>query len=293
MLRSGHHRVIDLTHILTSPYLPYGEMLKPLEILPAVIAAVESAGHLLAAEYARAEGPRGSGDKAEIDVEIEVVLRPALLKILPCDFWGEETGHALSGDTWCWVVDPNDGTSDFLKGLKGSAISVGLLRDNDPVLGVVYAPVTPSDGSDCIAWAEGLDHLLRNGECLVVDLSTQELQEGCAVMVSAAAVNKPDINAELCAPAAFHAMPSIAYRLAKVAAGDGVCGVSLYPVSAHDVVAGHALLIGAKGVLVDESGETIQYKTNATMARVSAQCFGGAPRACAELVSRDWTKVFR
>lgn len=68
------------------------------------------------------------------------------------------------------------------------------------------------------------------------------------VIVSAAAGKKPQTNKELCAPAGFYPMPSIAYLLAKVAAGDGVCGLSLYPVSAHDVVAGHALLIGASGV---------------------------------------------
>lgn len=113
------------------------------------------------------------------------------------------------------------------------------------------------------------------------------------VMVSAAATIKPEINSELCSPAAFHAMPSIAYRLAKVAAGDGVCGVSLYPVSAHDVVAGHALLIGANGVLVDEEGASVRYVTEGTMARVSGRVFGGSPSACIELSKRDWNQVFK
>lgn len=111
-------------------------------------------------------------------------------------------------------------------------------------------------------------------------------------MVSAAAGNKSQTNRELCAPAGFYPMPSIAYRLAKVAAGDGVCGLSLYPVSAHDVVAGHALLIGAKGVLVDEYGDPIQYRTEVEMLKVCQRCFGGAPNVCSELASRDWAKVF-
>lgn len=261
-------------------------------VLDSVIATVERAGVLLAQEYERPEGPRGSGDKAEIDVEIEVLLRAQLLDILECDFWGEETGHILTGHNWCWVVDPNDGTSDFLNGLKGSAISVGLLRDNIPVLGVVHAPVTPLGTSDCIAWAQGMDHLLRNGDRVVVDLADRQLGEGALVMVSSAANRKPHINTELCAPGQFYAMPSIAYRLARVAAGDGVCGVSLYPVSAHDVVAGHALLTGANGVLVGEDGLPIQYKTEAAMEKVSARIFGGAPSACVALSARNWLKVF-
>jgi myo-inositol-1(or 4)-monophosphatase len=214
------------------------------QILPQVIEVVERAGMLLAQEYARPHGPRGSGDKAEIDVEIEELLRPKLLKILPCDWWGEETGHILTGQEYCWVVDPNDGASDFLLGLKGSAVSVGLLLNNQPVLGVVHAPVTPVGASDCIAWAEGLNHVLRNGEQIVNDLSRALLSEDDLIMVSAAADRKPEVNRELCAPGTFHAMASIAYRLARVAAGDGTCGISLYPVSAHDVVAGHALLRG-------------------------------------------------
>ncbi|EPJ76911.1 hypothetical protein CFII64_27428 [Pseudomonas sp. CFII64] len=263
------------------------------QILPQVIEAVERAGVLLASEYARPSGRRGSGDKAEIDVEIEVLLYAELLATLNCDWWGEETGHVLSGDPFCWVVDPNDGTSDFLRGLKGSAISVGLLHDSQPVLGVVHAPVTASGISDCIAWAEGMDHLVRNGHRIVADLSDQLLTEKTTVMVSAAADGKPEINSQLCAPAAFHSMPSIAYRLAKVAAGDGVCGCSLYPVSAHDVVAGHALLIGAKGVLVDENGASVRYTTEDSMARVSGRVFGGSASACFELSKRDWSKLFK
>lgn len=262
------------------------------QILPFVTSAVEQAGQLLAQEYARPGGRRGCGDKADIDVEIEEVLRDELLKLLPCDWWGEETGHVLTGNSLCWVVDPNDGTSDFLRGFAGSAVSVGLLQDNVPVLGVVHAPVTAKGESDCIAWAAGMDHLLRNGTQIRVDLSQEDLTDGSVVMVSTAANGKPQINQELCAPGDFYPMPSIAYRLARVAAGDGVCGVSLYPVSAHDVVAGHALLIGSNGVLVDERGNPIRYRTEAEMLRVSNRCFGGAPHVCADLVSRDWDRVF-
>ncbi|MNR15989.1 hypothetical protein D3C85_1325540 [compost metagenome] len=106
-------------------------------------------------------------------------------------------------------------------------------------------------------------------------------------MVSAAAVGKPGANKELCSPGTFHAMPSIAYRLARVAAGDGVCAVSLYPVSAHDVVAGHALLRASQGDLLDQNGEIVTY--SADMDTVSLKCFGGAPTACLILLRRDWS----
>lgn len=256
-----------------------------------VVDKVLAAGDLLAAEWDRPGGPRGCGDKAEIDREIEEQLRADLLGLLSCDFWGEETGHRLNGDEFCWVVDPNDGTSDFLRGHRGSAVSVGLLRNAVPVLGVVYAPITDS-GPDCISWAKGQGSLLRNDKAVRFRLDHLELEPGTKVLVSTAARSKPELNAELCAPADFSPMPSIAYRLARVAVGDAIACASLVPVSAHDIAAGHALMIGARGVLLDQDGEPISYESEARLSRASLRCFGGAPRACLELVQRDWDRLF-
>lgn len=161
------------------------------------------------------------------------------------------------------------------------------------MLGVVYAPVTEDRGADCIAWADGLPHVLRNGQPVTVDLTRRHLDAHAVVMVSTAAEAKPHLNAELCAPAQFHGMPSIAYRLARVAAGDGVCAVSLYPLSAHNVVAGHALLRASGGVLLDQDGKSVSYRTEANMAVVARRCFGGALRACRDLSARDWDRVWR
>ncbi|MCY1534480.1 3'(2'),5'-bisphosphate nucleotidase [compost metagenome] len=263
-----------------------------MDLLKRVIEQVLSAGKLLAAEWERPNGPRGSGDKAEVDIEIEVALRKELLSLLDCDYWGEETGSRLTGHEFCWVVDPNDGTSDFLQGRRGSAISVGLLHNAVPVLGVVYAPVTNDRGADCISWAKGLGGVLRNGELVLAQLEHLALEPGTKVLVSTAAASKPALNAKLCAPGDFIPMPSIAYRLARVAAGDAVAGVSLVPVSAHDIAAGHALLIGAKGVLLDQAGDPITYESEARLSTASLRCFGGAPRACQELTGRTWDELF-
>lgn len=125
-------------------------------LLSQTIEVVTIAGQLLIAEWARIDGPRGKGDKAEVDVEIEQFLRQQLLRLLACDFSGQETGNCLTGHAWCWLVDPNDGTSDLLNGIKGSALSIGLLYEGTPVLGVVFAPVTNEGAPHCIAWAKGL-----------------------------------------------------------------------------------------------------------------------------------------
>ncbi|MCY1289165.1 putative inositol 1-monophosphatase ImpA [compost metagenome] len=262
------------------------------ELLDAVIALVLRAGRLIEAELDRPGGPRGGGDKAEVDAEIEDLLREGLTKILPCDFVGEETGCQLSGHRLCWVVDPNDGTSDFLQGRIGSAISVGLLGDCVPVLGVVYAPLTDR-GPDCIAWVEGMPTLLRNGAPVAPSVGANELDSRSVVFVSVAALTQPTRNAKLCAPASFHPMPSIAYRLARVAAGDGVAAVSLYSVSPHDVVAGHALLRAVGGELWSEQGQALRYSQQATFVQPARFCFGGAEAVCRLLVQRPWRELLK
>ncbi|MGH1449555.1 MAG: inositol monophosphatase family protein [Pseudomonadaceae bacterium] len=259
-------------------------------LLNQVITLVEQAGTLLLEEWHRPGGPRGGGSKAAVDDEIEILLRKELLSLLDCDFWGEETGHDLSGDPYCWVVDPHDGTRDFLLGLPGSSVSVGLLHNHVPVLGVVYAPVSADRGQDCLAWVEGMPHLLRNRQPHPVDLSQVTLTDESIVWLSAAAARKPYANASLCAPGRFVPMASVAYRLARAAAGDGVCGVSLAGLGAHDVAGAHALLRGAKGVLLDEHGDLLSY---ADLDSVCYYCFGGAPSVCEELAARNWREALR
>lgn len=261
-------------------------------LLPAVVAAAEAAGRLLAAEFARPGGPRGAGSHAEIDREIEVGLRDRLLALLPARWLGEETGADPGpGGANCWIVDPIDGTSAFLAGHRGSAVCIALLRGGVPALGVVHAPLSPDCGPDTIAWAEGMDHLLRNGQPVAPQLAQGALNPGSIVFLSHSAPEWPVGNGRAVAPARFVGLPSIAYRLARVAAGDGVAAVSLNGPCGWDYAAGHALVRGAGGVLLDEAGAEVRYTIDGHSS--VRWCFGGAPAAARALAARDWGAVRR
>jgi ADP-ribosyl-[dinitrogen reductase] hydrolase len=261
-------------------------------ILPAVIDLVKQAGVWLAAEFSRPDGPRFSDtNTSPIDTEIELFLREHLTALLPARFVGEEAG-ILAADVlqtgangYCWVVDPHDGTRAFLEGRRGSAISVGLLHQGIPVLGVVYAPTSPDRGPDMIAWARG-GGIIRNGVPVTVDLSRRDLTAADVVLLNHGAGQRPVWSSTACAPARFMPLPSIAYRLARVAVGDGIATVTLRPVNAHDIAAGHALLTAAGGVLVAEDGMPVTYGEHGDSRPFA--CFGGAPAAVATLRSRIW-----
>ena len=256
-------------------------------ILPAVIDLVKQAGGWLAAEFSRPDGPRFSDtDTAPIDTEIELFLRTHLTVLLPARFVGEEEGIlAAAANGYCWVVDPHDGTRAFLEGRRGSAISVGLLYRGRPVLGVVYAPTSPDRGPDLIAWALG-GALTRNGTPVTIDLGTRDATPSDVVFLNHGAGQRPVWSSAACAPTRFMPLPSIAYRLARVAVGDGIATVTLRPVNAHDIAAGHALLIAAGGVLVAEDGLDVTYDEHGDSRPFA--CFGGAPAVVATLRHRTW-----
>jgi len=73
-----------------------------------------------------------------VDKTAEKLLIEGLEDLIPgAGFIAEENTRSVRGDHFNWVIDPLDGTTNFLHGLPCYSISIGLLRDTIPVLGVV------------------------------------------------------------------------------------------------------------------------------------------------------------
>ena len=78
---------------------------------------------------------------SQADLEAESCLRETLLQANPADGWlGEETGETVSVSRR-WIVDPLDGTTNFLRGIPHWAVSVALEVDGIRRVGVVHDPV--------------------------------------------------------------------------------------------------------------------------------------------------------
>ena len=262
--------------------------------LETAIEAALAAGAILRAEFHREGGPRGGEGKAPADTEAEIEIRRRLLDGFPSwGFLGEETGaHVAAGeDAPIWLVDPNDGTSSFLRGQRGSTVSIALVDHGAPVLGVLYAFAAPDDRGDLFAWAEGCGPPARNGHAFARAAWPDALAGSDIVLLSDRADGKPGVNAALVAPARFRAIASIAYRLALVAAGEASATVSINSPGDWDYAAGHALIKATGGEFLDERGRSVTYSHEGRSH--TTFCFGGAPRIVGDLAARDWGAIGR
>ena len=74
-----------------------------------------------------------------VDKGAEKLIVERLQDIFPeAGFIAEEGTNSTRGERFDWVIDPLDGTTNFIHGLPSYAVSIGLLDNNCPVLGVVY-----------------------------------------------------------------------------------------------------------------------------------------------------------
>lgn len=250
------------------------------ELHSAIEAAREAGAFLRSAFH---EGRNG------VDPDAEKMIRAALLGRFPDYGWrGEERGFQPSRNRegLLWLVDPMDGTRAFKEGHRGPCVSIALLRRGEPVLGVVYAFSWPDDDGDLFAWAEGMPSLLRNGA---------PVQPGpggvpATMAVSQHADQKSRLNAELALPFRFRAVPSIALRLAMVAAGEAAACNSVNGPCDYDYGAGHALLRGAGLDLYDDAGQPIFYFQNGRSG-CGRFCTAGAADAVRTLTNREWERV--
>src|SRR5206468_9938064 len=84
-------------------------------------------------------------------------------------------------------------------------------------------------------------------------------------------------------------IPSIAHRLALVAAGEAAAAASLFAPCAWDYAGGDALLRGAGAVILDEEGKDVVYAEDGTSQ--TRRAFAGSRTAVRDLVPRPWAEV--
>ncbi len=233
--------------------------------LNVMVAAARKAGRRLLRDFGEVEqlqvSVKGPGDfVSQADMRAEDTLREELARARPhFAFLGEETGEQGQEDwEYRWVIDPLDGTTNFLHGIPHWAISIGVEHrisetESEIVAGVIYNPA-----SDELFWAEKGGGAFLNDKRLRVS-SRRDMRE--AVFATgipfAATPRKPEFLA-----IASRLMPQVAgirrfgaaaLDLAWVAAGryDGFWELGL---KKWDIAAGLILVREAGGFVTDPEG---------------------------------------
>lgn len=200
-------------------------------------------------------------DKEEIlsvvtiaDKEIDGLLRDSLTKKYPDIAWlSEETedNPARLDKEMVWIVDPIDGTKSYIDGTGYYAISIGLIKNGVPVLGMVYNPAQNE-----LFGAYVGSGVLFNGENITNNYSQKMQDSTCLVSCNEfkKGLWQPYENVIKTKP-----VHSIAYKLAVAAIGRGDAIVTLKPKSEWDLAAGHLLCVEAGLKVTDLAGNEIEY----------------------------------
>ncbi|MBI4036174.1 inositol monophosphatase [Candidatus Daviesbacteria bacterium] len=105
--------------------------------------AAKKAGQVILGYYGKKHKYFVKGEKSNFATQADLDAEKIILKTLKDNFpkhniISEEAGETQNGSEYTWVIDPLDGTIVFSVGLPTFSVSIGLLKDEKPILGVVY-----------------------------------------------------------------------------------------------------------------------------------------------------------
>lgn len=221
-------------------------------------------------EYFDESGFDGADAKADgspvtvADEAAEKIITAALKDILPdVMIVGEEAAAAgyrpdTSNEEFFWLVDPLDGTKEFISGSGDYTVNIALIKNGLPILGVVYAP---AKGELFAAAGEGTavrwtDESEKDRKIYV----RKPPKEGLTVVASLNHSNDERLEKFL----ADYKVQKVLKRgsslkICAIACGKADLYPRLGPTCEWDTAAGHAVLLGAGGIMTDIDGKPLTY----------------------------------
>jgi myo-inositol-1(or 4)-monophosphatase len=214
------------------------------DILYRIEAAIEAARTVFArftpgaieTEYKIGHDPVTEADRA-----VDAVLRQNLLR--QGEGWlSEETvdDFARLDKSRVWVVDPLDGTREFVQGIPEFCVSIGYVENGRPVAGGICNPAT----NETIIGAVDCG-VLYNGQ--PAKPSQRKTLKGSSILASRSEVKRGEWQQFQSGEYQIRPMGSVAYKLGLVAAGKADITFTLTPKNEWDVCAGAALVASAGG----------------------------------------------
>jgi myo-inositol-1(or 4)-monophosphatase len=198
----------------------------------------------------------------EIDRACEEQIRQILAEAHPeIAFWGEESGASDSNASLTWVVDPLDGTKNFVHGYPFVAVAIGLVKDSHPILGVIYDPLR-----DEIFTAFKDQGAQRNGRPITVS-HTERVNEAMVVTsLNSLPPNQMRLVEKACTFCqGVRRGGAAALDLAQIGAGriDAAWEWNLHP---WDLAAAYVIVTEAQGTMTQPDGSPFNLHAGCVLA---------------------------
>ena len=233
-------------------------------IIETVIEVSRQAGNLIMRYFVEGTSTKIKADGSPVtaaDLGAENIIIPVLRDLTPSiPIVAEESAAtralSITDENTFWLVDPLDGTKEFINRRKDFTVNIGLIRGGRPVLGVV---LTPYDG---LLWAgsETKGAFMENAEGVREVISTRKPNEEKLTVVASRSHRSPELEdyiARLNVAKAISRGSSLKFCL--LASGRADIYPRLGPTMEWDTAAGHAVLLAAGGRLTNFNGTPFEY----------------------------------
>jgi 3'(2'), 5'-bisphosphate nucleotidase len=239
-------------------------MLNPHELLLGVTALARDAGRAILQIYAQAFGVTEKHDRSPLtdaDLRSHEILIAGLKRLSPEVPVLSEEAEAVpfaerSRWDWLWVVDPLDGTREFVQRNGEFTVNVALVHGHRPVLGIVHAPALETDYYACEGY--GAFKVGRDGIARPIRVTTPAARP---LRIVGSRSHRGDSLDGFLARAGDHELVAIGSSLKFCLVAEGAADVypRLGPTSEWDTAAGQCVLEQAGGHVDDLAGRPLGY----------------------------------
>jgi myo-inositol-1(or 4)-monophosphatase len=150
-----------------------------------------------------------------------------------------------------WIVDPLDGTKEFIKGIPEFVVAIALAEDGHPILGVTYNPIKRE-----MFWCVRGSGCYMDSQAVRVTLTPS--LEHATVLASRSETSRGEWKSYE-GKLRVNPIGSVAYKLALVAAGRADATFTRTPKSEWDIASGAALIVEAGGRITDIDGSEMRF----------------------------------
>ncbi len=240
-------------------------------LVPDLIETMLEAGRVVMEVFETDFEVFGKDDKSpvtEADRRGEAIINVALARIAPdIPIVGEEAkseGHCpdISGGVF-WLVDPLDGTKEFVKRGSDFTVNIGLIRDGTPIAGFVLAPALKKLYWGIVGKGAWIADVPATGISNTQPIATRAADPDNLTIVASKSHRSPELEAWLAHfPKADHVSIGSSLKLCLLATGEADLYPRLGPTCEWDTAAAHAVLVAAGGHVDVTGGTPLTYAKN-------------------------------